>query len=60
MLTKEFETERQLINAQHQLEMRELQDIMYAMEQNFADRESECRGEFQSQRDELKNKVGLQ
>jgi hypothetical protein len=56
MLVKEFESERELITVQHQLEMRELQDIMYAMEQNFLEKESDARGEFQSQRDELKNK----
>ena len=57
-LVNEFETERSLICAQHNLEINELEDIMYAMDQCFEDRDAEARTEFQSQRDELKNKVG--
>ena len=57
-LVSEFETERALICAQHQCEVRELQDVMYAMQQCFDDRDAEARAEFQSQRDEIKNKVG--
>jgi len=53
----EFETERALICAQHNREVHELQDIMYAMDQCFEDRDADARTEFQSQRDELKNKV---
>jgi hypothetical protein len=56
-LKNEFETERALILEQHQREMRELQDIIYAMDQNFAEQDAEAKAEFQSQRDELKNKV---
>jgi len=37
--------------------MHELQDIMYAMDQSYEDRDADARIEFQSQRDELKNKV---
>lgn len=55
-LINEFETERTLICEQHQREMRELQDIIYAMDQNFAEQDAEAKAEFQSQRDELKNK----
>jgi len=57
MLVNEFETERSLICAQHQREVHELQDIMYAMDQSFEDREIDARTEFQSLQDELKNKV---
>jgi len=57
MLVNEFEMERALICAQHNREVNELQDIMYAMDQCFEDREAEARAEFQSQRDEVKNKV---
>ena len=57
LLIEEFETERALIVEQHQQEMRELQDIIYAMDQNFAEQDAEAKAEFQSQRDELKNKV---
>jgi len=56
-LVSEFETERSLICAQHHQEMHELQDIMYAMDQSYEDRDADARIEFQSQRDELKNKV---
>jgi len=56
-LVNEFETERALICAQHNLEVQELQDIMYAMDQSFDDRDAEAHAEFQSQRDEVKNKV---
>ena len=49
--------ERSLICAQHHQEMHELQDIMYAMDQSYEDRDADARIEFQSQRDELKNKV---
>ena len=56
-LVNEFETERSLICAQHNREINELQDIMYAMDQCFEDRDADARAEFQSQRDELKNKV---
>ena len=59
LLISEFETERALICEQHQREMRELQDIIYAMDQNFSEQDAEATAEFQSQRDELKNKVGI-
>ena len=42
---------------QHQKEMSELTDIMFAMEQNTNEREGEAKTEFQSMRDEIKNKV---
>ena len=56
-LINEFETERALITEQNEREMRELQDIIYAMDQNFEEQDAEAKAEFQSQRDELKNKV---
>jgi len=56
-LINEFDTERSLICAQHNHEVHELQDIMYAMDQSFEDRNTEARAEFQNQKDELKNKV---
>ncbi|XP_078680294.1 dynein regulatory complex subunit 2-like [Branchiostoma floridae x Branchiostoma belcheri] len=56
ILKKEFDSERDLIVAQHKKEMTDLQDVMFAMEQNFQDREAEARQEFQSMRDEIKNK----
>ena len=42
---------------QHQKEMNEIEDIMFAMEQQFEESEGEARQEFHSLRDEIKNKV---
>ena len=42
---------------QHQKEMNEIEDIMFAMEQQFEESESEARQEFHSLQDEIKNKV---
>lgn len=41
----------------HLEEMNDLADIMFAMDQNFQDRENEAKSEYQSMRDEIKNKV---
>jgi len=57
IIKTEFEDERQLINECHQSELQHLQDIMFAMEQNHQEKEADARGEFQSMRDEIKNKV---
>jgi len=57
VLEREFETERQLMLCRHEQEMRELSDIMLAMEIRFNERESEAMQEFQSVMDEIKNKV---
>lgn len=59
MLLEEFDTERKLLIEQHAQEMNDLQDIMFAMEQNFNERENEAKAEFQSMRDEIKNKVNI-
>ena len=56
-LVEEFESEREMMLKQHTEEMTELQDIMFAMEQNFNERESDAKSDFQSMRDEIKNKV---
>lgn len=55
-LTKEFETERKTIVDQHEKEIRYLQDVFMAMEQNYIDSEYESKLEFQSMWDDLKNK----
>ncbi|XP_007528608.1 dynein regulatory complex subunit 2 [Erinaceus europaeus] len=55
-LTKEFETERKTIIDQHDKEIRYLQDVFMAMEQNYIDSEYESKLEFQSMWDDLKNK----
>ena len=59
VLEREFETERQLMLCRHDQEMRELSDIMLAMEIRFNERESEAMQEFQSVMDEIKNKVPI-
>ncbi|XP_038199356.1 dynein regulatory complex subunit 2 [Arvicola amphibius] len=56
VLTKEFETERKTIIDQHEKEIRYLQDVFMAMEQNYVDSEYESKLEFQSMWDDLKNK----
>ncbi|XP_013416544.1 coiled-coil domain-containing protein 65 [Lingula anatina] len=56
MLKKEFDTERALMIEQHLQEMNDLADIMFAMEQNFNERENDAKSDFQSLRDEIKNK----
>lgn len=53
---KEFDSERSTIIEQHKQEMNDLQDILFAMEENANEREAEARQEFQSLRDEIKNK----
>lgn len=42
---------------QNKKECDELMDVMFAMEQEFNERESDVRHEFQSVRDEIKNRV---
>ena len=54
---REFDSEREMMIQQHQQEMTDLQDIMFAMEQNYNERENDAKSEFQSLRDEIKNKV---
>lgn len=56
VLSREFDTERAMMIEQHQKEMSELTDIIFAMEQNFQERETEAKTEFQSMRDEIKNR----
>ena len=56
-LKLEFDSERKRMVDEHTREMGELQDIMFAMEQNFNERESDAKSDFQSMRDEIKNKV---
>lgn len=44
------------LEEKHKSTMTELSDVMIGMEQQFEERESEARAEFQSLRDEIKNK----
>ncbi|XP_042749609.1 dynein regulatory complex subunit 2-like, partial [Lagopus leucura] len=55
-LQEEFEAERRSILERHQRELRFLQAVAVAVEQNHAREESEAALNFQSTRDEIKNK----
>lgn len=50
---------RRMIVEQHAQESRYLEDVMLAMEQNVGESDYEARLEFQSTRDDIKNKAGL-
>ena len=43
--------------AHHEQEMKELQDVLYAMKLTYSERETDAAHNFQSLMDELKNKV---
>lgn len=45
-----------IVNQQRR-EMHDIQDIMFAMEEEWNELESEAKQDFQSLRDEIKNKV---
>lgn len=53
----EFDKEREYIQERHAQEMNELTMIIYGMEKNFLDQETEANIEFLSLRDELSVKV---
>ena len=42
---------------QHKTETDEIMDIMFTMENEFEERQNDAKQEFQSLRDEIKNKV---
>lgn len=42
---------------QHKIETDEIMDVMFAMEHEFEERQNDAKQEFQSLRDEIKNKV---
>ena len=48
-----------MLMEQHNKEMNDIADILFAMEQNYHERENDAKAEFQSMRDEIKNKVGV-
>ncbi|XP_003385231.1 PREDICTED: coiled-coil domain-containing protein 65-like [Amphimedon queenslandica] len=56
VLKAEFDKERFATVSHHDQEVKDLHDILYAMELRFNERESEAQQEFQSLVDELKNK----
>ncbi|XP_063674868.1 dynein regulatory complex subunit 2-like isoform X2 [Bolinopsis microptera] len=55
-LKHEYSTEREKMIKSHQFECNDLQDIMFAMEQEFNELKTEALHDFQSQKDEIKNK----
>ncbi|KAL5477733.1 hypothetical protein EMCRGX_G024571 [Ephydatia muelleri] len=55
-LQLEFDRERQTIIQEHEKQIKDLHDIMYAMELRFSERETEAKHEFESLIDEIKNK----
>ena len=57
LLLDEFEVEKSFIVEQHKQEVFRLENIIYAMEETFLEKEAEARAEFQSNMDELKNRV---
>lgn len=57
MITEEFDTERAIMLDQHSQETNEISDILFAMDQNFQEREREAKSDFQSLVDEIRNKV---
>lgn len=48
---------RRMIIEHHDKESRYLQDVLLALEQNFSESEYEAKLDFQSTRDDVKNKV---
>lgn len=46
-----------MVVQQHSEEMNSIADILFAMEHNNSERETDAKSEFQSMRDEIKNKV---
>ena len=44
---------------QHKTETDEIMDIMFTMENEFEERQNDAKQEFQSLRDEIKNKVAF-
>ena len=57
LIRMEFDHERELMSECHKRELERLRDIIFAMEQNNQEHDNEAKQEFQSTRDEIKNKV---
>ncbi|OCT95624.1 hypothetical protein XELAEV_18013312mg [Xenopus laevis] len=56
-IQKEFEKERKMIIQQKETEVTYLQNVLLAMEHNTTESENEDKLEYQSMRDEIKNKM---
>lgn len=57
IIKEEFDSERMLMLEQNNREINDIVDILFAMEQNIQERETDAKSDFQSMRDEIKNKV---
>ena len=57
LIRLEFEHERELMSECHKREIERVRDIIFAMNQNFQENDNESKQDFQSMRDEAKNKV---
>ncbi|ESO08879.1 hypothetical protein HELRODRAFT_74056 [Helobdella robusta] len=55
-LKQEFESEKALLTEQHRQKVIRLEGLIFAMEDNFFEKEEEEKAEFQSNMDELKNR----
>lgn len=56
IIEHEFELERKQMLDKHNADINELADILFAMEQNFIERENDAKLNFQGQKDEVRNK----
>ncbi|KAM6981394.1 dynein regulatory complex subunit 2 [Aplochiton taeniatus] len=52
----EFNSERSQVMSQHQQEFAYLEDVTFAMEQYYSEADSEARQDYQSTRDDIKNR----
>lgn len=59
IICEEFDLERSILIEQHANDMACISDIIFAMEEEFQIRENEAQAEYQSMRDEIKNKVRI-
>lgn len=57
VLVEEFDLEKEMLVKKHEEDVTHLQDIMFAMDQNYLEKETDIKADFQSSRDEIKNKV---
>lgn len=55
-LEDEFENERSDITKNHTRKVKDLSDVMSTMEAEFSEKEAEARQDFESQREEIKNR----
>ncbi|PAA70359.1 hypothetical protein BOX15_Mlig009197g3, partial [Macrostomum lignano] len=56
IIREEFDSEEAYVSEQQDRDMKDLQDVLYGLEESFMEKEVDARAEFQSMRDEIKNK----